>query len=74
MLKSEFSGRGAKFRMRGGVNRRIWTKISTTPAGSRITDSLSHTTYVETNDKDIAIAAIKLSIEGMSEYLDLLYS
>ena len=32
-----------------GVNRRIWTKISTTPAGSCITDSLSHTTYVETN-------------------------
>ena len=28
---------------------RIWTKISTTPAGSCITDSLSHTTYVETN-------------------------
>ena len=28
----------------------IWTKISTTPAGSCITDSLSHTTYVETND------------------------
>ena len=27
----------------------IWTKISTTPAGSCITDSLSHTTYVETN-------------------------
>ena len=25
----------------------IWTKISTTPAGSCITDSLSHTTYVE---------------------------
>ena len=29
---------------------RIWTKISTTPAGSCITDSLSHTTYVETNE------------------------
>ena len=28
---------------------RVWTKISTTPAGSCITDSLSHTTYVETN-------------------------
>ena len=27
----------------------FWTKISTTPAGSYITDSLSHTTYVETN-------------------------
>ena len=29
---------------------RIWTKISTTPAGSCITDSLSHTTYVETKN------------------------
>ena len=28
---------------------RIWTKFSSTPAGSCITDSLSHTTYVETN-------------------------
>ena len=26
----------------------FWTKISTTPAGLCITDSLSHTTYVET--------------------------
>ena len=33
-----------------GVNRRIWTKISTTPAGSCITDSLSHTTYVKINN------------------------
>ena len=33
-----------------GYSVRIWTKISTTPAGSCITDSLSHTTYVETND------------------------
>ena len=32
-----------------GVFCRIWTKFSTTPAGSCITDSLSHTTYVETN-------------------------
>ena len=32
-----------------GVFCGIWTKISTTPAGSCITDSLSHTTYVETN-------------------------
>ena len=32
-----------------GYSGRIWTKISTTPAGSCITDSLSHTTYVETN-------------------------
>ena len=29
----------------------IWTKISTTPAGSCVTDSLSHTTYVETNKR-----------------------
>ena len=34
-----------------GYSGRIWTKISTTPAGSCITDSLSHTTYVETNEK-----------------------
>ena len=33
----------------GGVFCGVWTKISTTPAGSCITDSLSHTTYVETN-------------------------
>ena len=32
-----------------GYSVRIWTKISTTPAGSCITDSLSHTTYAETN-------------------------
>ena len=31
-----------------GYSGRIWTKISTTPAGSCITDSLSHTTHVET--------------------------
>ena len=40
-------GRGVFYRI--GLNCRIWTKISTTPAGSCITDSLSHTTYVETN-------------------------
>ena len=40
-------GEGVLFRI--GVNCRIWTKILTTPAGSCITDSLSHTTYVETN-------------------------
>ena len=33
-----------------GYSGRIWTKISTTPADSCITDSLSHTTYVETNN------------------------
>ena len=37
-----------KLYFRIGVFCRIWTKISTTPAGSCITDSLSHTTYVET--------------------------
>ena len=36
-----------------GVFCGIWTKISTTPAGSCITDSLSHTTYVETNNTKI---------------------
>ena len=44
-----FGGRGRGVFYRIGVNCRIWTKISTTPAGSCITDSLSHTTYVETN-------------------------
>ena len=39
-----------KLYFRIGVFCRIWTKISTTPAGSCITDSLSHTTYVETNN------------------------
>ena len=41
-----------KLYFRIGVFCRIWTKISTTPAGSCITDSLSHTTYVETNKKE----------------------
>ena len=45
--RGEGRGRGVFYRIR--VNCRIWTKISTTPAGSCITDSLSHTTYVETN-------------------------
>ena len=44
-----FGGRGVFYRI--GVFCGIWTKISTTPAGSCITDSLSHTTYVETNKK-----------------------
>ena len=39
-------GEGVFYRI--GVFCGIWTKISTTPAGSCITDSLSHTTYVET--------------------------
>ena len=51
-------GLSDNFHFRGGILKlyfrmggfcRIWTKISTTPAGSCITDSLSHTTYVETN-------------------------
>ena len=41
---------GGILNFRIGVFCRIWTKISTTPAGSCITDSLSHTTYVETNE------------------------
>ena len=40
---------GGILNFRIGVFCRIWTKISTTPAGSCITDSLSHTMYVETN-------------------------
>ena len=43
-------GGGGILNFRIGVFCRIWTKFSTTPAGSCITDSLSHTTYVETND------------------------
>ena len=43
-------GGGGILYCRIGVNCRIWTKFSTTPAGSCITDSLSHTTYVETNE------------------------
>ena len=46
-----FSGGGGILYCRIGVNCRIWTKFSTTPAGSCITDSLSHTTYVETNQR-----------------------
>ena len=48
---SIFGGGGGilKLSWRIGVFCRIWTKFSTTPAGSCITDSLSHTTYVETN-------------------------
>ena len=48
--KFQFSGGGGILYYRIGVFCRIWTKFSTTPAGSCITDSLSHTTYVETND------------------------
>ena len=47
--EGEGSGRGRGVFYRIGVFCGIWTKISTTPAGSCITDSLSHTTYVETN-------------------------
>ena len=45
--EEQWEGEGVFYRI--GVNCRIWTKISTTPAGSCITDSLSHITYVETN-------------------------
>ena len=47
-MEGRGKGRGVFYRI--GVNCRIWTKISTTPAGSCITDSLSHTTYVETKN------------------------
>ena len=46
-LNFNFGGGILNFRI--GVFCKIWTKFSTTPAGSCITDSLSHTTYVETN-------------------------
>ena len=49
MPKFQFSGGGGILYYRIGVFCRICTKFSTTPAGSCITDSLSHTTYVETN-------------------------
>ena len=54
----------------GGIlqNRGIlWdlTKISTTPAGSCIRDSLSHTTYVETNDFVIKVFVAVLLMNTM---------
>ena len=48
-LNFNFRGGGILY-YRIGVFCRICTKFSTTPAGSCITDSLSHTTYVETNE------------------------
>ena len=48
-LNFNFRGGGGILYYRIGVFCRICTKFSTTPAGSCITDSLSHTTYVETN-------------------------
>ena len=47
-LNFNFRGGGGILYYRIGVFCRIWTKFSTTPAGSCITDSLSHTMYVET--------------------------
>ena len=47
-LNFNFRGGGGILFYRIGVFCRICTKFSTTPAGSCITDSLSHTTYVET--------------------------
>ena len=47
-LNFNFPGGGGILYYRIGVFCRICTKISTTPAGSCITDSLSHTTYMET--------------------------
>ena len=49
-----------------GYSGRIWTKISTTAAGSCITDSLSHTTYVETN-KIINVLVVYLSYINNAE-------
>ena len=46
----QFSLGGYSVFQNRGYSPWIWTKISTTPAGSCITDSLSHTTYVETNE------------------------
>ena len=52
-LNSKFRGGGGGILYyRIGVFCRICTKFSTTPAGSCITDSLSHTMYVETNDPE----------------------
>ena len=45
-------GRGYSVLQNRGYSPWFWTKISTTPAGSCITDSLSHTTYVETKYRD----------------------
>ena len=38
----------------------FWTKFSTTPAGSCITDSLSHTTYVETKNATVINVLIQV--------------
>ena len=48
-LEIWMDGGGGILNFRIGVFCRISTKVSTTPAGSCITDSLSHTMYVETN-------------------------
>ena len=50
-LNFNFRGGGGILYYRIGVFCRICTKFSTTPAGSCITDSLSNTTYVETNER-----------------------
>ena len=57
-------GGGGILNFRIGVFCRIWTKISTTPAGSCITDSLSHTTYVETNDTHLQLFRNSQNIPG----------
>ena len=49
-VKFHFREGGGILNFRIGVFCRIRTKISTTPAGSCITDTLSHNTYVETNE------------------------
>ena len=65
---SNFTGGGGILNFRIGVFCRIWTKISTTPAGSCITDSLSHTTFVETNkSRKLLLHSQKWSY-GLSKY------
>ena len=63
-LNFNFLGGGGILYYRIGVFCRICTKFSTTPAGSCITDSLSHTTYVETNEKDST--KTKMAAHGQS--------
>ena len=47
-------GLSDNFHFQGGYSETVFqNRGSTTPAGSCITDSLSHTTYVETNNLDM---------------------
>ena len=57
---------------RTGVFWRIWSKISGSLAGLCITDSLSHTTYVETNKTNICCLDLNDMSVGVSNQCVLL--